>query len=81
MLGHGEAKALITDTEFAPTIREALGQMDRKILVIDADDPMGKGGDRLGVVEYEDLLAEGDENFTIVKPQDEWQAIDYRKDW
>lgn len=75
MLGHGEAKALITDTEFAPTIREALGQMDRKILVIDADDPMGKGGDRLGVVEYEDLLAEGDDDFTIVKPQNEWQAV------
>jgi len=75
MLGHGEAKALITDTEFAPTIREALGQLDRKILVIDADDPMGKGGDRLGVVEYEDLLAEGDEDIAIFKPQNEWQAI------
>ncbi len=34
ILDHGEAKALITDTEFAPVMREALTQIDRDILVI-----------------------------------------------
>ena len=39
ILEHGEAKALITDTEFAPVMHEALSQIDREILVIDIEDP------------------------------------------
>src|SRR5438067_5842073 len=34
ILKHGEAKALITDGEFAPVICRALAQLDRKPLVI-----------------------------------------------
>lgn len=37
---HGEAKALITDREFSGVISEALGKLDRNILVIDVDDPL-----------------------------------------
>ncbi len=52
ILGHGEAKVLITDTEFAPIIRDALAQLGRGLLVIDIDDPQGPhgagGGERLG---------------------------------
>src|SRR4051794_4997431 len=41
ILQHGEAKALITDGEFAPVISRALAQLDRKPLVIDIADPLG----------------------------------------
>src|SRR5712691_7157673 len=35
ILGHGEAKVLITDSEFSPTIAHALALLDNKPLVID----------------------------------------------
>jgi fatty-acyl-CoA synthase len=76
ILGHGEAKVLITDTEFAPVMREAVALSGRPdLLVIDADDPEGPGGQRLGTVEYEEFLAEGDPAFAPMYPADEWQAI------
>ena len=76
MLGHGEAKALVTDREFSATIGEALKQAKRKPLVIDVDDPEYAGpGKRLGEFEYEALLAEGDPEFAWQWPQDEWGAI------
>ena len=75
ILDHGEAKALITDTEFAPVMREALRQLDRKILVIDIEDPQGPGGDRLGELTYEDLIETGDPAAPITLPQNEWDAI------
>src|SRR6266536_2335540 len=40
-LDHGEARVLITDPEFAPTIREALGATQRTLLVVDIDDAEG----------------------------------------
>src|SRR3954469_10350254 len=48
ILKHGEAKALITDGEFAPVIGPALAQLDRKPLVIDIADPVGPNGAYLG---------------------------------
>src|SRR5690242_12360235 len=38
---HGEAKVLITDSEFAPVIEQALEQLERKPVVIDIADAMG----------------------------------------
>jgi fatty-acyl-CoA synthase len=75
ILRHGEAKLLITDTEFAPVIGRALAQLDRKPLVIDIADSEGPGGDRLGELDYEAFLAEGDPDFAELTPQDEWDAI------
>ena len=39
ILEHGEAKVLLTDTEFAPVIGKALTLLERRPLVIDIDDP------------------------------------------
>jgi fatty-acyl-CoA synthase len=75
ILQHGEAKALLTDTEFAPIMREAVRLAARSILVIDVDDPEGPGGERIGTTEYEDFLAEGDPGYAPIFPDDEWQAI------
>ena len=75
MLEHGEAKLLITDKEFSPTIEAALARLKHKIPVIDAEDPMFSGGRRLSETTYEALLAEGDPEFAWRWPEDEWEAI------
>ena len=75
ILKHGEAKILITDTEFSPTIGRALALLDLKPLVIDIADPQGPGGTRLGALDYEALIAEGDPGFAEITPTDEWDAI------
>ena len=75
ILQHGEAKALITDTELAPVMREAVRLAGRPLLVIDVDDAEGPGGERIGGVDYESLLAEGDPAYRPLFPADEWQAI------
>ena len=76
MLGHGEAKLLITDREFAPTIEKALALVPHPIEVIDVDDTEYTGpGRRLGQRTYEELLAEGDPGFAWTWPSDEWNAI------
>jgi fatty-acyl-CoA synthase len=78
-LEHGEAKLLITDTEFSPAIGPALALLRRRIPVIDIDDSLGAdgrgGGRRLGETDYEALLDEGDPTFDWRGPADEWQAI------
>jgi len=75
MLDHGEARLLITDKEFAPTVEAALKLLKRKITVIDAEDREFSGGKRLGEQTYEQLLAEGDPGFEWRWPKDEWEAI------
>jgi fatty-acyl-CoA synthase len=75
ILGHGEAKVLITDTEFAPVVKEALARLERKPLVVDIVDPAGPGGARLGTIDYEAFLAGGDPAFPELTPADEWDAI------
>ncbi|MBM3486624.1 MAG: acyl-CoA synthetase [Alphaproteobacteria bacterium] len=75
ILGHGEAKVLLTDTEFAPIIKKALGGLERKPLVIDIVDPLGPGGERLGVMDYEAFIAEGSPDHAWSYPDDEWDAI------
>jgi len=75
ILEHGAAKVLITDREFSATIGAALASMKSPPLVIDIDDPLGAGGERLGVMDYEQFIASGDPDFASLKPADEWQAI------
>jgi fatty-acyl-CoA synthase len=75
ILAHGEAKLLITDTEFAPIIKKALETLGRAIPVIDIDDPEGPGGERLGETDYEAFLEEGDPAHPWPLPEDEWRAI------
>jgi len=75
MLRHGEAKALVTDTEFAPTVRAALGELERPPLLVEVDDPQGPGGERLGGTDYEAFLAGGDPAFVWQPTDDEWHAI------
>jgi fatty-acyl-CoA synthase len=77
ILNHGEAKVLITDREYAPTMKAALEEAGRSdMTVIDIDDPMAVSrGEALGTMDYEAFLACGDPEFPYGPPQDEWQAI------
>ncbi|MFP3978102.1 AMP-binding protein [Marinobacter sp. KMM 10035] len=75
MLNHGRAKVFFTDMEYSDRSRDALVGCDAKPIVIDVDDPNFAGGERIGKMTYEDLLATGDDDFAWDMPDDEWQAI------
>ena len=74
-LEHGQAKMLIADTEFAPVVKAALAQLSRSLPVVDIDDPLWPGGERLGPLSYEELLAEGDPGYRWPGPLDEWDSM------
>jgi fatty-acyl-CoA synthase len=75
-LDHAEARVLIVDREFSKVVKEALKLAKVTPLVIDYDDPEFTGeGERLGSLEYEDFLKEGDPDFAWAMPGDEWDAI------
>jgi fatty-acyl-CoA synthase len=75
-LDHGGAKVLITDREFSKLVKDSLALAKVKPLVIDYDDPEYSGaGDRLGSLEYEDFIKDGDPEFAWAMPDDEWDAI------
>jgi fatty-acyl-CoA synthase len=75
ILRHSEAKAVLIDRELAPVMRAALRQAATAPLVIDIDDPLAVGGDRIGVTDYETFIAGGDPEFQLGLPDNEWQAI------
>ena len=75
-LDHGGARIILVDPEFTGVISEALKLMTGlKPFIIDVDDANFTGGKRIGEIEYEDALAQGDEDFAARLPQDEWDAI------
>ncbi len=75
-LDHAEAKVVIVDREFSKVMAEALKLARVKPLVIDYDDPEYAGpGERLGAIDYEAFLAEGDPGYAWSMPDDEWDAI------
>ena len=75
MLQHGDASVILTDREFSDTVSRALRLAGRKLLVIDVDDPLYEGGQRLGGMTYEEFIATGDPGFDWKLPSDEWNAI------
>ena len=78
-LEHSEASFLITDTEFAPMVRDALKILQKKIQVVDICDSempqYNTAAQRLSEMDYEKLLSVGDTDFEIVGPRDEWDPI------
>ncbi len=79
MLQHSEARVLIADREYAPTVRAALAQQPgaaHKIHLIEVDDPEYDGAETLvGGTNYETFLAGGSAEFAWQPPADEWDAI------
>lgn len=75
ILDHSDAKIVLVDTALSGVVGAALKSVDRDILVVDIDDAAGPGGDRIGELDYEALLSEGDPDFDWSGPADEWQAL------
>ena len=79
ILNHSDAKMLIADTQFSPTIKKALDIYGKKIPIIDIHDDQAifkEGeGEKIGDWNYEEFLETGDDNFKWSLPEDEWQAI------
>src|SRR5690606_19393845 len=78
MLDHGEARLVMVDTEFAPTMKKALElrQSREPITAVDVVDPLYTGGNPpIGTLEYESLLSQGDPDYDWALPGDEWDAI------
>ena len=80
-IDHAESKVLIVDREFSGVVKEALALAKVEPLVIDYDDPdYGDDapypkGKRVGSLDYEAFVAEGEEDFAWSMPDDEWDAI------
>ncbi len=79
ILDHSDAKILITDTQFSPTMKKALQIYGKNILIIDIHDDQAVfkdgEGEKIGEMTYEEFLQTGDDNFNWSLPEDEWQAI------
>jgi fatty-acyl-CoA synthase len=77
ILRHGDARVLLTDTEFALVVRAALDKLPpgERPRVVDIADPEGPGGERLGELDYEAFLAGGDPDYAWAMPPGEWDAI------
>ena len=74
ILQHGEARALLYDTEFEPLVKEVVAGMDAPpiLIAIARTAPAAPG---FAAYDYETLLAGGDPGFGWKKPDDEWDAI------
>ncbi|MGB2131029.1 MAG: AMP-binding protein, partial [Marinobacterium sp.] len=75
MLNHGKARVFFTDREYSDRARDALAGCDAKPKVIDVDDPLFEGGELIGDMTFEALLATGDDDFEWELPAQEWQSI------
>ena len=76
ILKHGEAKVLIVDPEFSEVVERAVRIAHAPdLLVVDIVDPSFPGGQRIGRLTWDELLAEGDPAFDWLMPHDEWDAI------
>jgi fatty-acyl-CoA synthase len=78
MLDHGEAKAVIVDSEFSGVMKKALAlrQSTAPLLVIDVEDALYTGdAQQLGSMTYEAFVARGDAEFAWRLPANEWDAI------
>jgi fatty-acyl-CoA synthase len=75
-LDHANSKVLITDREFAPVMKEALALTKVRPLIIDYDDlAFPQTGERLGGLDYEAFVCEGDPEYAWRMPENEWEAI------
>ncbi len=79
ILDHSDAKLLITDTQFSPTMKKALKIYGKNIPIIDIQDDQAVfkdgEGEQIGEMTYEEFLQTGDDNYNWSLPKDEWQAI------
>ncbi len=75
-LDHAESKVVIVDREFSKVVKDALCLSKIDPLVIDYDDlEFPQENQAIGSIDYEDFIAQGEEDFYWKMPEDEWDAI------
>ncbi len=75
MLRHGEAKALIADTEYIALVEGLRHALPDLLLIGVQDKEAGMPDVPDGWIDYDALLADGDPEFAWQPPADEWDAI------
>ena len=76
ILGHGEAKAVLVDSELVPVLTEALDALEgERPQVIEYTDPTTDSAPAGVGQSYESFLETGDPEFDWQPPSDEWDAI------
>ncbi len=77
ILDHGEAKALLVDSELAPLAREALALAEARPVLVEYNDPTA-GFERVfadEAADYDAFVETGDPGFAWAMPGDEWDTI------
>ncbi|MEM7002057.1 MAG: AMP-binding protein, partial [Pseudomonadota bacterium] len=78
---HAEAKVFLVDQEFGPLVRTALEVVQQQPILIGIEDTTYAGGEVLGELRYEELVADAAAvggvpyDADVWLPQDEWDAI------
>ena len=76
IFGHGEAKVVIVDTQFLPSVEAALAVMDGPLpQIIEVADPEAGYAATRRHPEYEEFLGKGDEDYIWIMPSDEWESL------
>ena len=68
ILEHGEAKAILVDTDFADVTKAAVEGLKKKPFIIDIADINAQNHERIGDVEYEEFIKNGNKNFHWTLP-------------
>ena len=72
---HGESDIVLVDGQFADVVKQAVALSKAKPTIVDIDDVLGPQNVHVGELCYEDLILEGDENFSPAPIADEWQSL------
>ena len=73
---HGGAKAALVDSQFLPSVMQAIDLMEGPApMVIEVPDAQAGIAPIGSQIDYEDFLAQGDPEFAWVMPQDEWESL------
>ncbi len=75
ILGHGEARIVLADTQFIDLAEAAVARQDTPPLLIEVPDAAAGFPATGRHTTYEDFIAKGDPDFVWVMPQDEWESI------
>lgn len=79
IIDHAESKAIIVDRQLWPVLKEALTHCTLQPEIIIIDDPSATEKPELPsdseFTFYQELVAQGDDAFSWLAPDDEWQSI------
>jgi fatty-acyl-CoA synthase len=76
ILDHGEARVVLCDTQFLPTLSAAIEIMERPApAIIEVPDDGAGVHAHSDYMSYEEFLATGDPEFAWIMPEDEWESL------